>query len=124
MTRLRWSVCWAILDPTLGHEQSGRRPVLVVSQESFNRNSGLVTVVPITSTPRQVRSWEVAVPAGVAGLRADSIILGAQLRTLSRERLHLPPLGRILDAALRRQVASAILLHLGFSQLERLDVEE
>lgn len=124
MTRLRWSICWAGLDPTLGHEQAGRRPVLILSQESFNRNSGLVTVVPITSTKRRARSWEVSVPAGVGGLKADSIILGAQIRTLSRERLHLPPLGRIVDPTLRKQVASAILLHLGFTQLQRLELEE
>lgn len=37
------------LDPTKGHEQKGFRPVLIVSSNSFNRLTGLVKVVPITT---------------------------------------------------------------------------
>lgn len=38
------------LDPTLGHEQQGRRPVLVVSNDVFNQKTNLVLICPITST--------------------------------------------------------------------------
>ena len=45
------------LDPVLGDEQGGKRPALVVSVNEFNQGpSGLVTVVPITSKDRGVRS--------------------------------------------------------------------
>ena len=37
---LRGDIYWADLDPTLGHEQAGRRPVMVLSQEVFNERSG------------------------------------------------------------------------------------
>jgi mRNA-degrading endonuclease toxin of MazEF toxin-antitoxin module len=41
---------WLVgLDPTQGHEQKGRRPVLIVSPEAFNRVTRVPVVVPITS---------------------------------------------------------------------------
>jgi mRNA-degrading endonuclease toxin of MazEF toxin-antitoxin module len=41
---------WLVgLDPTEGHEQKGRRPVLIVSPEAFNRITRVPVVVPITS---------------------------------------------------------------------------
>jgi mRNA-degrading endonuclease toxin of MazEF toxin-antitoxin module len=36
------------LDPTLGHEQQGKRPVLVISPEPFNRITKMQNVLPIT----------------------------------------------------------------------------
>ena len=39
-------------DPQAGHEQSGRRPALVVSNDLFNRHTGLAIVCPITNTAR------------------------------------------------------------------------
>jgi mRNA interferase MazF len=46
---LRGDVVWAELDPTKGHEQAGRRPVLVLSQDLFNERSGTVIAAAITS---------------------------------------------------------------------------
>lgn len=52
-------ICWASLDPTLGHEQKGRRPVLVISEFQYNMYSKLAIVCPITSIiknyPSEVR---------------------------------------------------------------------
>ena len=49
----RGEVWLADLYPTRGHEQAGRRPVLVVSEDLFNRGpAGLVIVLPTTSTVR------------------------------------------------------------------------
>jgi len=124
MNRLRWAICWAILDPTLGHEQGGRRPVLVISQEPFNRHSGLVTVLPLTTARREPRPWEARLPAGMAGLSVDSLCLTAQLRTVSRERLVLPPLGRVTDPETRRAIAAGVLLHLGLADLQALALED
>jgi mRNA-degrading endonuclease toxin of MazEF toxin-antitoxin module len=47
--RRRWSLVEADLGEPIGHEQSLRRPVLVVSNEAFNRTAGLLTVLPVTS---------------------------------------------------------------------------
>lgn len=49
---LRGEVRWAELDPTRGHEQAGRRPVLVLSQDVFNQRSGTVIAVALTSQSR------------------------------------------------------------------------
>ena len=40
-------------DPQAGHEQKGRRPALVVSNDLFNRHTGLAIVCPITNTDRK-----------------------------------------------------------------------
>jgi mRNA interferase MazF len=44
-------------DPTLGHEQAGYRPAVVISRRMFNQRTGLVTICPITSTPRSYPTW-------------------------------------------------------------------
>ncbi len=55
-------------DPQAGHEQMGRRPALVVSNQAFSRATGMAIVCPITSTDRGV-PFHVAVPdgAGITG---------------------------------------------------------
>ncbi len=51
---LQWTVLQASLDPVRGSEQSGLRPVLIVSNEEFNQAMPNVTVLPLTSTQRQL----------------------------------------------------------------------
>ena len=46
---LRGEVRWADLNPTVGREQSGQRPVLILSQDIFNEGSGTVIAMAITS---------------------------------------------------------------------------
>ncbi len=55
-------------DPQSGHEQKGRRPALVVSNDLFNRHTGLAIVCPITNTERGL-PFHVAIPndLGVTG---------------------------------------------------------
>ena len=79
----------ADLDPAAGHEQAGRRPVLVVSAEPLNAVYGVVSVVPITSRKnnRLPRIGEVLLPAGTAGLLSDSFCLCYQVRALDKTRL-------------------------------------
>ena len=50
-------------DPRSGHEQSGRRPALVISHDLFNQHTGLAIVCPITNTRRDY-PFHVAIPAG------------------------------------------------------------
>lgn len=122
--RLRWSVWRANLDPTSGHEQSGFRPVLIISNEAFNRRSGLVTVLPLTTARRPVQPWEVFVAADACGLPSDSIALPHQIRTIAAHRLQAPAYGRISQVSLRRAIAEKVLSHCGFSDLTRLELEE
>jgi mRNA interferase MazF len=83
----RGEVWLADLNPTRGHEQAGRRPVLVVSDDLFNRGpAGLAIVLPMTSTVRNVPSHvPVAPPEG--GVDKRSAILCEGVRSVSVERL-------------------------------------
>lgn len=83
----RGEIWLADLNPTRGREQAGRRPVLVVSEDLFNRGpAGLAIVLPMTSTVRNVPSHvPVAPPEG--GVRNRSAILCEAIRSVSVERL-------------------------------------
>ena len=79
-------VWWALPDPAVGREQSGRRPVLIVSNEQFHRTvTTLVVVVPMTTKDRD---WpnHVELNAG-AGMEQRSFAMTEQVRTISRQRL-------------------------------------
>jgi mRNA interferase MazF len=83
---LRGEVRWANLDPTQGHEQSGRRPVLVLSHDVFNERSGTVIAVALTSQPQRV-SFPLAFELQSIRLPKRSWVKVSQIRTLSVERV-------------------------------------
>lgn len=80
-------------DPDSSHVTWGNRPVLVISNNAYNANSPVVTVIPITSSARKVEtvnSWpsHVALSAGAhTGLQYDSVALIEQITTQDRESL-------------------------------------
>jgi mRNA interferase MazF len=111
MTGFQWAVIEANLDPATGAEQKGTRPVLVISNEDYNRIVGNVTVLPLTSTQRRLYPAEVFLAKGEAGQPLDSIIMAHQIRTISRQRLG-KVLGYLTDKKLRHEVYSAINEHL------------
>ena len=83
---LRGDVLWADLETTRGREQSGRRPVLVISHEVFNAHSETVIALAITSQPQRAGyplTW--ALPSG--RLPRPSWVKISQVRTLSAGRL-------------------------------------
>src|ERR1700691_4770515 len=74
---------WLVsLDPTARHEQKGRRPVLIVSQEAFNRVTKAPVVLPITSGGNFARTAGFAVPLVGAGTKTTGIVRCDQPRTL------------------------------------------
>lgn len=74
---------WLVtLDPTEGHEQQGRRPVLIVSPEAFNRMTRVPVVVPITSGGSFARSAGFAVALAGAGTATTGVIRCDQPRAL------------------------------------------
>jgi mRNA-degrading endonuclease toxin of MazEF toxin-antitoxin module len=74
---------WLVsLDPTSGHEQKGRRPVLIVSPEAFNRITKLPVVLPITSGGNFARTAGFAVPLTAAGLKTAGVVRCDQPRAL------------------------------------------
>lgn len=76
------------LDPTFGHEQSGKRPVVVVQTNAANDKLNTVMVAPLTSNLK-ARGYllTVFVPAQSNGLAKDSVLLLFQVRTLDKRRL-------------------------------------
>ena len=83
---LRGDIYWANLSPTRGHEQSGQRPVLVLSHGVFNERSGTVIAVAITSQPQEV-GFPLALELEGSGLPKRSWAKISQIRTLAVERL-------------------------------------
>jgi mRNA-degrading endonuclease toxin of MazEF toxin-antitoxin module len=74
---------WLVsLDPTSGHEQKGRRPVLIVSPEAFNRITKVPVVLPITSGGNFARTAGFSVPLAGAGSKTTGIIRCDQPRAL------------------------------------------
>ncbi len=84
---LRGEIWLADLNPIRGHEQAGRRPVLILSEDLFNKGpAGLVIVLPLTSTIRPIPT-HVRILAPEGGLKNDSAILCEAIRSISTERL-------------------------------------
>ncbi len=83
---LRGEIRWADLNPVRGHEQSGRRPVLVLSHDVFNERSGTVIALAITSQPQRA-GFPLALELSAPKLPKRSWIKISQIRTLSVERV-------------------------------------
>jgi len=83
---LRGEVRWADLSPGRGREQTGRRPVLVLSQDVFNERSGTVIAMAITSRPQQA-GFPLALEIRTVGLPKRSWVKISQVRTLSTSRI-------------------------------------
>ncbi len=83
---LRGDILWADLDPVRGREQSGRRPVLVLSDDVFNERSGTVIAVAVTSQ-QPAADFPLTVEIASARLPKRSWVKVSQIRTLSTERL-------------------------------------
>ncbi len=111
MSDFQWSVFQANLDPVIGAEQRGTRPVLVVSNEDYNQAMPTVTVLPLTSTKRRLYPSEVILPENEAGQPRESIIMAHQVRTISKHRLGML-LGHLEDGQFRDRVRKAIQEHL------------
>lgn len=76
----RGEVYMVSLDPTVGHEQQGHRPVLIVSPTSFNEATKLPVVLPITSGGAFARRILFAVP--LAGTKTTGVVRCDQPRVL------------------------------------------
>lgn len=83
---LRGEIYWAELDPTVGNEQAGRRPVLIVSNNIFNERSGTVIAFAVTSQEPRV-PFPLAAKISDHELPKRSWVKIGQIRTLSVIRL-------------------------------------
>jgi mRNA interferase MazF len=83
---LRGEIRWADLNPTRGHEQSGMRPVLILSHDVFNERSGTVIAIAITSQPQKA-GFPLSQELKSGELPKRSWAKISQIRTLSTERI-------------------------------------
>lgn len=87
----RGEVYWADLVPRSGSEQTGRRPVVLVSHDAFNQTPGWrsVIVVPISTSSSQGKRGPTVIelPGGTGGLAKMSYAVCHQVTTLDRAKL-------------------------------------
>jgi mRNA interferase MazF len=98
---------WIDFSPTVGHEQSGRRPALVLTSRKYNAASGLCVACPITSRARGY-PFEVSMPndGPVRG-----VVLADQARSLSWEQRYVQRINRApatLVADVRERIAALV----------------
>ena len=83
---LRGEIWWADLNPVRGHEQAGVRPVIIISRDVFNRNSGTVIALALTSQQPKA-GFPLTLEITSTKLPKRSWVKISQVRTLSVERL-------------------------------------
>ncbi len=99
---LRGEIRWADLSPARGHEQSGLRPVLILSHDVFNERSGTAIVTAITSQVQKA-GFPLTLELKTGDLPKQSWAKISQVRTLSTERL-----GELIGRLSQEELAQVI----------------
>lgn len=99
---LRGEIRWADLKPVRGSEQTGQRPVLILSHDVFNERSGTVIAVAITSQPQRA-GFPLTLELESKGLPKRSWVKISQIRTLAVERI-----GKRLEKAKPEEIAQVV----------------
>ena len=104
----KWDIHYCNLDPTIGSEQKGTRPVLVISTDSVNHNLPVSTVLPLSSIKPNDRIYptEIKLSTTITGLPKDSVVMIQQIRTVSHNRLG-NLAGQIKDPSVRIRILDA-----------------
>jgi mRNA interferase MazF len=111
---LKGEVFLANLGSSSGHEQEGKRPVILCQNDLLNEVSQTVIVIPLTTNlKREKIPGSVFIKKGEGGLDSDSVALCYQLRVLDKRRL-IKPLGKLSDIVLE-EVYNGIKFTLGIS---------
>jgi mRNA interferase MazF len=110
----RGDVYWANLAPRSGSEQTGRRPVIVLSHDAFNLTAGWrsVIVIPLSTSQKQAKRGPtvVALAAGIGGLADDSVAICHQITTLDRAKLtdRIGALPQLAISAIEKALLAAV----------------
>jgi mRNA-degrading endonuclease toxin of MazEF toxin-antitoxin module len=103
---------WYVYTPGQPDDPHQPRPALVISENTRNRRSDDVIVVPIFSTGR-ASPTHVTLEAGVGGVPQASILFCEELATLDRDFLHDGPLGPGVPASMLEETVNAIIIAVG-----------
>jgi mRNA interferase MazF len=114
VTVKRGEICLVNLNPVTGREQSGQRPVLVISADTINQLPLVVTVVVGTKRENIQRDYptNVRISAADSGLPLETVFLCFQIRSLDASRFPPTPAGKLSQARMK-QIESAIRYCLG-----------
>lgn len=107
----RGEVYWADLEPVVGSEQGGRRPVLVVQNEFGNIHARTTIIVPLT-TRRPTRPYPFIVHVQHPALGPSSWAQAGQIRTIDKARLLPGPIA-MLEADVMARIDEALRVSLG-----------
>jgi len=99
---LRGDIYWADLNPIIGSEQGGLRPVLVLSENVFNERSGTVIAVALTSQPQRA-GFPLTLELYDTKLPKKSWVKISQIRTLSVRRIR-----KKISRASEEEIASVV----------------
>ena len=104
----KWEIYYCCLDPVVGSEQMGMRPVLVISTDAVNHNLPVSTVLPFSSVKPDDKIYptEILMDMSVTDLPKLSVAMVQQIRTVSHNRL-IRHVGMITDAKARKAVLDA-----------------
>jgi len=86
-TIYRGEIYYAALDNTIGSEQAGHRPVLVIQSDLLNQNSPTAIVAPITSIIKHPFLQAHCILPPSCPLRERSMVLTEQIRAIDKQRL-------------------------------------
>ncbi len=116
ITVRRGDIFYADLNPVIGSEQGGTRPVLVVQNDIGNKYSPTIIITAITSQINKAKlPTHVEIKAGSYGLVKDSVVLLEQIRTIDKKRLR-EKIGRFNDDMMDK-VDECIKISLGLVDL-------
>jgi mRNA interferase MazF len=104
MSLNRGDIYFVNLNPVIGREQAGRRPVLILSDDSINRLPLVVTVVIGTDGANVPRDYptNVRVSPAESGLPIETVFLCFQIRSIDASRFPAIPAGRINQTAMSK----------------------
>lgn len=80
-------IWYADLNPSKGSEQSGLRPIVIVSGNLLNQNLPIVIAIPLTTKVKGYKGNPVLSPNKINGLKNESEMLVFHVRSISKERL-------------------------------------
>lgn len=83
----RGDVYYADLDPVIGSEQNGHRPIIVIQNDMGNMYSPTTIAAMVTSSQKKKLPTHVHVMDEGSGLTGDSIVMLEQIRTIDKQRL-------------------------------------
>jgi len=112
----RGDMFYADLSPVIGSEQGGIRPVIIIQNDIGNRHSPTVIAAAITSqTGKNRLPTHIDIGLGDGGLKAESVVLAEQIRTIDKSRLK-EKIGHIDDEKVMNKINNALGVSFGLDE--------